>query len=165
MGIKTRCCLYLKEWKHQLKVKSVDDKEEEAMTEVLAHTISMLRGRNGSNSSRNLEWDALDTLPPVCPPAECYKRTYTLCSIHADDMYLVLHTYMQATLLLHILHIPCATYMQIAGYRYLSQILTVCWCSASACKLLPTTFNVEQNLQTASRGDARSQQFCQQCTL
>ena len=54
------------------------------MTEVLAHTISMLRGRNGSNSSRNLKWDALDTLPPVCPPAECY--------IHADYIYLVLHT-------------------------------------------------------------------------
>ena len=55
------------------------------MTEVLAHTISMLRGRNGSNSSRNLKWDALDTLLPVCPPAECYTHAYvqpthTLCS-------------------------------------------------------------------------------------
>ena len=66
--------------------KSVDDKDEETMTEVLAHTISMLRGRNGSNSSRNLEWDALDTLPPVCPPAECY--------MHADYIYLVLRIYL-----------------------------------------------------------------------
>ena len=62
------------------------------MTEVLAHTISMLRGRNGSNSSRNLEWDALDTLPSVCPPAEFY--------IHADYIHRVLYIhadYTQAT--------------------------------------------------------------------
>ena len=79
--------------------KSVDDKEEETMAEVLAHTISMLRGRNGSNSSRNLEWDALDTLPPVCPPAECYIHAdyiFTLCYKHAGHIYLVLHT-LQAT--------------------------------------------------------------------
>ena len=76
------------------------------MTEVLAHTISMLRGRNGSNSTRNLEWDALDTLPSVCPPAECY--------IHAGYIYLVLHTQR-----LHIPYITCATHFQIAGYRYL----------------------------------------------
>ena len=114
------------------------------MTEVLAHTISMLRGRNGSNSSRNLKWDALDTLPPVCPPAYM-QTTYSLCYIH---------TYIQTTCTLTYIHagyiyIPCATYMQIAGQRYLCQIHTVGWCSASACKLLQTIFNVEQNLQTA----------------
>ena len=74
---------------------SVDDKEEETMTEVLAHTISMLRGRNGSNSTRNLEWDALDTLSPVCPPAECY--------IHAGYIYLVLHTQRLCTYTLYTL--------------------------------------------------------------
>ena len=94
------------------------------MTEVLAHTISMLRGRNGSNSSRNLEWDALDTLAPVCPPAKCY--------IHAEYIHRVLHTYrLHAPCSSHIcrLHVPCSTHMQatctsalcmqIAGYRYL----------------------------------------------
>ena len=94
------------------------------MTEVLAHTISMLRGRNGSNSSRNLEWDALDTFPPVCPPAECY--------IHAGYIHRVLHTYrLHVPCSTHIcrLHVPCSTHMQatctsalcmqIAGYRYL----------------------------------------------
>ena len=63
------------------------------MTEVLAHTISMLRGRNGSNSSRNLEWDALDTLPPVCSPAECYIHAdyiHRVLYIHAGYAYIVL---------------------------------------------------------------------------
>ena len=76
--------------------KSVDDKEEETMTEVLAHTISMLRGRNGSNSTRNLEWDALDPLPPVCPPAECYT--------HADYIYLVLYSLYTADYIYFVLH-------------------------------------------------------------
>ena len=128
-----RCCLYFKGWEHQLKVKSVDYKEEEAMTEVLAHTISMLRGRNGSNSSRNLEWDALDTLPPVCPPAECY--------IHADYIHRVLHTYrLHVPCSTHIcrLHVPCSTHMQatctsalctcrLQATDILCCLHTVCW--------------------------------------
>ena len=127
------------------------------MTEVLAHTISMLRGRNGSNSSRNLKWDALDTLPPVCPPAYM-QTTYTLCYIHTDYMYLDLHTCR--------LHIYTLCYIYANRRLEISLPDTYCWLVQCKCmQIAANNFQCRAKPANSSRKDARSQQFCRQCTL